>query len=67
MCIPEASKVSLAGATQERTQKVLEEMTNYHLTKEKDNVESGVSAVGESVSGFAGCGQNNLVSVRSFR
>ena len=28
-----------AGATQERTQKVLDEMTDYFLTKEKDNVE----------------------------
>ncbi len=31
-----------AGASQERTQKVLDEVTDYYLTKEKDNVEFGV-------------------------
>ena len=40
-----------AGATQERTQKVLNEVTNYYLTKEKNNVESVFA-----VNGFAFCG-----------
>ncbi|WP_342399115.1 efflux RND transporter permease subunit, partial [Stenotrophomonas maltophilia] len=44
-----------AGATQARTQKVLDEMTNYYLTKEKDNVESVFAVNG---FGFAGRGQN---------
>ncbi|EHW2068035.1 efflux RND transporter permease AcrB [Salmonella enterica subsp. enterica serovar Havana] len=44
-----------AGATQERTQKVLDEMTDYFLTKEKNNVESVFAVNG---FGFAGRGQN---------
>ncbi|MCQ8811533.1 efflux RND transporter permease subunit, partial [Escherichia coli] len=40
-----------AGATQERTQKVLNEVTNYYLTKEKNNVESVFAVNG---FGFAG-------------
>lgn len=44
-----------AGATQERTQKVLDEVTNYYLTKEKDNVNSAFAVNG---FGFAGRGQN---------
>jgi len=44
-----------AGATQERTQKVLDEMTDYYLTKEKDNVNSVFTVNG---FGFSGRGQN---------
>ncbi len=52
-----------AGATQERTQKVLDEMTNYYLTKEKDNVESVFAVNG---FGFAPAAARTPVS-RSFR
>lgn len=44
-----------AGATQERTQKVLNEVNNYYLTKEKDNVNSVFTVNG---FGFSGRGQN---------
>ena len=44
-----------SGATQERTQKVLEEVNNYYLTKEKDNVNSVFTVNG---FGFSGRGQN---------
>lgn len=43
------------GATQERTQKVLDEVTDYYLTKEKDNVNSVFTVNG---FGFSGRGQN---------
>lgn len=56
-----------AGATQERTQKVLDEMTDYYLTKEKANVESVFAVNG---FGFAGRGQNTgiaFVSLKDWR
>ncbi|HEC2126969.1 TPA: multidrug efflux RND transporter permease subunit AcrB [Klebsiella oxytoca] len=53
-----------AGATQERTQKVLDEMTNYYLTKEKDNVESVFAVNG---FGFAGRGQNTGIAFVSLK
>ncbi len=43
------------GATEDRTQKVAEQITQYFLTKEKDNVVSVYSVVG---FGFNGKGQN---------
>ncbi|CAJ0991277.1 efflux RND transporter permease subunit [Sodalis praecaptivus] len=45
-----------AGATQERTQKVLDEVTQYYLNNEKDNVRSVFTVNG---FGFAGRGQNS--------
>ena len=39
-----------AGATQERTQKVLNEVTHYYLTKEKNNVESVFAVNGRKQS-----------------
>ena len=53
-----------AGATQERTQKVLDEMTDYFLTKEKDNVESVFAVNG---FGFAGRGQNTGIAFVSLK
>ena len=53
-----------AGATQARTQKVLDEMTNYYLTKEKDNVESVFAVNG---FGFAGRGQNTGIAFVSLK
>ncbi|WP_316429247.1 multidrug efflux RND transporter permease subunit AcrB [Klebsiella oxytoca] len=53
-----------AGATQERTQKVLDEMTSYYLTKEKDNVESVFAVNG---FGFAGRGQNTGIAFVSLK
>ncbi|WP_336218116.1 efflux RND transporter permease subunit [Citrobacter amalonaticus] len=44
-----------AGATQERTQKVLDQVTNYYLNNEKENVESVFTVNGFS---FSGQGQN---------
>lgn len=44
-----------AGATQQRTQKVLDKVTDYYLTKEKDNVNSVFTVNG---FGFSGRGQN---------
>ncbi|MDF7662471.1 efflux RND transporter permease subunit [Erwiniaceae bacterium L1_54_6] len=44
-----------AGATQERTQAVLDQVSNYYLTNEKKNVENVLSING---FGFAGRGQN---------
>lgn len=52
-----------AGATQERTQKVLNEVTHYYLTKEKNNVESVFAVNG---FGFAGRGQNTGIAFVSF-
>ena len=53
-----------AGATQERTQKVLNEVTNYYLTKEKNNVESVFAVNG---FGFAGRGQNTGIAFVSLK
>ena len=53
-----------AGATQERTQKVLDEMTDYFLTKEKNNVESVFAVNG---FGFAGRGQNTGIAFVSLK
>ena len=53
-----------AGATQERTQKVLDEMTDYYLTKEKANVESVFAVNG---FGFAGRGQNTGIAYVSLK
>ena len=53
-----------AGATQERTQKVLDEMTDYFLTKEKSNVESVFAVNG---FGFAGRGQNTGIAFVSLK
>jgi len=43
------------GATQQRTQEVLDRVRNYYLTEEKDNVVSAFTVAGFS---FAGTGQN---------
>ncbi|RAP34460.1 multidrug efflux RND transporter permease [Legionella quinlivanii] len=48
-----------AGATQERTQKVAEQIYEYFATKEKHNVISVFSVVG---FGFNGKGQNNGIT-----
>lgn len=48
-----------AGATIERTDKVVDEIENYFLNAEKDNIESLMSVVGFS---FAGVGQNVAMS-----
>ena len=53
-----------AGATQERTQKVLDEMTDYYLTKEKNNVESVFAVNG---FGFTGRGQNTGIAFVSLK
>lgn len=53
-----------AGATQERTQKVLDEMTDYYLTKEKNNVESVFAVNG---FGFARRGQNTGIAFVSLK
>jgi multidrug efflux pump len=53
-----------AGATQERTQKVLDEVSNYYLTKEKANVESVFTVNG---FGFAGRGQNTGIAFISLK
>ena len=45
-----------AGATQERTQKVLDQVTHYYLNNEKANVESVFTVNGFS---FSGQGQNS--------
>ncbi len=44
-----------SGATQQQTQKVLDDINNYYLTKEKDNVDSVFTVNG---FGFSGRGQN---------
>ncbi|MCS3431914.1 multidrug efflux RND transporter permease subunit AcrB [Klebsiella sp. BIGb0407] len=44
-----------SGATQQQTQKVLDEVNEYYLTKEKDNVNSVFTVNG---FGFSGRGQN---------
>ena len=43
------------GATQERTQRILEQVRNHYLTEEKSNVKSVLTVAGFS---FAGTGQN---------
>ncbi|VTP60808.1 Acriflavine resistance protein B [Serratia rubidaea] len=53
-----------AGATEARTSKVLEEVTNHFLTKEKDNVVSVFTVAG---FGFNGNGQNNGLSFVSLK
>src|SRR5476649_2391663 len=53
-----------AGATQERTQKVLDEVSNYYLTKEKANVNSVFTVNG---FGFAGRGQNTGIAFVSLK
>ncbi|EDM4288801.1 multidrug efflux RND transporter permease subunit, partial [Salmonella enterica subsp. enterica serovar Infantis] len=53
-----------AGATQERTQKVLDEVTDYYLNKEKANVESVFAVNG---FGFAGRGQNTGIAFVSLK
>lgn len=53
-----------AGATQERTQKVLDEVTDYYLTKEKANVNSVFTVNG---FGFSGRGQNTGLAFVSLK
>jgi multidrug efflux pump len=53
-----------AGATQERTQKVLDDVSNYYLTKEKANVNSVFTING---FGFAGRGQNTGLAFISLK
>ncbi|MFZ1874131.1 MAG: efflux RND transporter permease subunit, partial [Chania sp.] len=53
-----------AGATQERTQKVLEEVNDYFLTNEKDNVNSVFTVNG---FGFSGQGQNTGLAFVSLK
>ncbi|MBB6115971.1 multidrug efflux pump [Rahnella inusitata] len=53
-----------AGATQERTQKVLDEVSDYYLTKEKANVNSVFTVNG---FGFAGRGQNTGIAFVSLK
>ncbi|MBF7954713.1 MULTISPECIES: multidrug efflux RND transporter permease subunit AcrB [Rahnella] len=53
-----------AGASQERTQKVLDEVTDYYLTKEKANVNSVFTVNG---FGFAGRGQNTGIAFVSLK
>ncbi|RKQ40936.1 multidrug efflux RND transporter permease subunit AcrB [Enterobacter sp. R1(2018)] len=53
-----------AGATQERTQKVLDEVTKYYLENEKDNVNSVFTVNG---FGFSGRGQNTGLAFVSLK
>ncbi len=53
-----------AGATQERTQKVLDQVSNYFLTKEKASVQSVFTVNG---FGFAGRGQNTGIAFVSLK
>lgn len=53
-----------AGATQERTQKVLDEVTDYYLNEEKANVNSVFSVNG---FGFSGRGQNTGIAFVSLK
>jgi multidrug efflux pump len=53
-----------AGATQERTQKVLDTMTQYYLNDEKANVESVFTVNGFS---FSGQGQNSGMAFISLK
>ena len=53
-----------AGATQERTQKVLDQVTDYFLNKEKDSVQSVFTVNG---FGFSGRGQNTGIAFVSLK
>ncbi|MBS6737885.1 MULTISPECIES: multidrug efflux RND transporter permease subunit AcrB [Phytobacter] len=53
-----------AGATQERTQKVLDEVSKYYLENEKDNVNSVFTVNG---FGFSGRGQNTGLAFVSLK
>ncbi|EJG2190278.1 efflux RND transporter permease subunit [Citrobacter freundii] len=53
-----------AGATQERTQKVLDQVTQYYLTNEKANVEGVFTVNGFS---FSGQGQNSGLAFVSLK
>lgn len=53
-----------AGATQERTQKVLDQVSDYFLTKEKESVKSVFTVAG---FGFAGRGQNTGIAFVSLK
>ncbi|KGD75211.1 multidrug transporter [Tatumella morbirosei] len=53
-----------AGATQQRTQKVMDQITDYFLTKEKDNVQSVFTVNG---FGFSGRGQNTGIAFVSLK
>ncbi|EJB8471906.1 efflux RND transporter permease subunit [Citrobacter freundii] len=53
-----------AGATQERTQKVLDQVTHYYLNTEKANVESVFTVNGFS---FSGQGQNSGMAFVSLK
>ncbi|WP_392431977.1 efflux RND transporter permease AcrB [Yersinia sp. HM-2024] len=53
-----------AGATQERTQKVLDQVTDYYLDKEKDVVNSVFTVNG---FGFSGQGQNTGLAFVSLK
>lgn len=53
-----------AGATQERTQKVLDEISDYYLENEKDNVISVFTVNG---FGFSGRGQNSGLAFVSLK
>lgn len=53
-----------AGATQERTQKVLDQVTHYYLDTEKANVESVFTVNGFS---FSGQGQNSGIAFISLK
>ncbi|MFD1801596.1 efflux RND transporter permease subunit [Mixta tenebrionis] len=53
-----------AGATQERTQKVLDQISDYYLNQEKENVKSVFTVNG---FGFAGRGQNTGIAFVSLK
>lgn len=53
-----------AGATQQRTQKVMDQITDYFLTKEKESVRSVFTVNG---FGFAGRGQNTGIAFVSLK
>lgn len=53
-----------AGATQQRTQKVLDQVTDYFMTHEKDTVSSTFTING---FGFAGRGQNTGIAFVSLK
>ncbi|ECD2578310.1 efflux RND transporter permease subunit [Salmonella enterica subsp. enterica serovar Stanley] len=53
-----------SGATQERTQKVLDQVTHYYLNNEKSNVESVFTVNGFS---FSGQGQNSGMAFVSLK
>ena len=53
-----------AGATQQRTQKVMDQITDYFLNKEKDSVKSVFTVNG---FGFSGRGQNTGIAFVSLK